>query len=82
MSAHLQRLLKEAGQAFTPNKPHLEINPQHALIRRLNQEQDNDRFNDLVHVLFDQALLAEGGALENPAHFVQRLNKLLLELSA
>ncbi len=81
MSAHLQRLFKEAGQAFPPHKPHLEINPQHALIQRLDRETDDQRFQDLAHVLFDQALLAEGGALEDPAQFVQRLNKLLLELS-
>ncbi|MGF1528595.1 MAG: molecular chaperone HtpG [Candidatus Competibacterales bacterium] len=82
MSAHLERLLKETGKSFQSSKPHLELNPHHALVLNLKAEADQKRFEDLVQLLFDQALLAEGGQLEDPASFVQRLNQLLLRLSA
>lgn len=78
MSAHLQRLLKSAGQEIPMAKPTLELNPEHALVLRLKDEQDNERFAELAHILFDQSVLAEGGSLEDPAGFVQRLNKLLV----
>ena len=74
MSAHLARLLKQAGQDAPAAKPILEVNPEHALVKRL---ADDPRFDDLAQILFDQALLAEGGQLENPAAFVQRVTKLL-----
>ena len=61
-------------------KPILEINPHHALVQRLKDEADEDRFADLAKVLFDQSLLAEGGQLEDPAGFVKRLNALMLAL--
>ena len=77
MSAHLERLLREAGQAVPGSKPHLELNPDHALVTRLKEEQDEQRFADWSHLLFEQALLAEGGQLEDPASFVRRLNALL-----
>jgi molecular chaperone HtpG len=77
MSAHLQRLLKAAGQKAPASKPVLELNPQHPLVQRLNSEEA--RFGDLANLLFDQALLAEGGQLDDPAAFVRRLNGLLLE---
>jgi molecular chaperone HtpG len=77
MSAHLQRLLKAAGQKAPASKPVLELNPQHPLVQRLNSEEG--RFGDLANLLFDQALLAEGGQLDDPAAFVRRLNGLLLE---
>jgi molecular chaperone HtpG len=80
MSAHLQRLLKAAGQKSPDSKPILEINPHHALVQRLKDEGDDQRFADLSQILFDQALLAEGGTLEDPAGFVRRLNQLLLAL--
>ncbi|MEK8032248.1 molecular chaperone HtpG [Ideonella sp. DXS29W] len=74
MSAHLARMLKQAGQDAPAAKPILEVNPEHALVKRL----DNDpRFDDLAQILFDQALLAEGGHLDNPAEYVQRVTKLL-----
>ncbi|MDN0081506.1 molecular chaperone HtpG [Crenobacter sp. SG2305] len=83
MSAHLERLLKAAGQALPKeSRPTLEINPQHLLVKRLASEQDEARASDLAHVLFDQALLAEGGKLDDPAGFVKRINSLMLELSA
>ncbi|OGU23279.1 MAG: molecular chaperone HtpG [Hydrogenophilales bacterium RIFOXYD1_FULL_62_11] len=80
MSANLERLLKAAGQAAPTVKPTLEINPSHALVTRLNTESDEDRFADWANLLFEQALLAEGGQLEDPASFVRRLNGLLAML--
>src|SRR3990167_9068448 len=77
MSVNLERLLKAAGQKGTSTKPILEINPQHALVARLRDEGDEARFADWAHLLFEQALLAEGGQLEDPASFVRRLNGLL-----
>src|SRR5688572_3982555 len=70
MSAHLTRLLKQAGQDAPKAKPILEVNPQHALIQRL--QHDSAPFDDLAQIVFDQAWLAEGGHLENPADYVQR----------
>jgi molecular chaperone HtpG len=81
LSANLQRLLKAAGQKAPSSKPVLEINPHHRLLARLKGETDEARFNDLSKILFDQALLAEGGTLEDPAGFVRRVNQLLLEMS-
>ena len=77
MSANLERLLKAAGQNAPSTKPILEINPQHSLVMRLKGESDEARFADWANLLFDQALLAEGGQLEDPASFVKRLNSLL-----
>jgi molecular chaperone HtpG len=77
MSANLERLLKAAGQNAPSTKPVLEINPQHALVTRLQEESDEVRFADWATLLFDQALLAEGGQLEDPASFVRRLNGFL-----
>lgn len=81
MSASLQRMLKAAGQQVPLSKPILEINAQHPLLQRLGDEADSQRFGDLASVLFDQALLAEGGQLEDPAGFVKRLNALLLSMN-
>jgi len=77
MSANLERLLKAAGQKGPGAKPILEINPQHGLVARLKAETDDGKFADWAHLLFDQAMLAEGGQLEDPASFVRRLNGLL-----
>ncbi|BBO59439.1 molecular chaperone HtpG [Mycoavidus sp. B2-EB] len=77
MSGYLQRILKSAGQKAPESKPILEINPEHALIKRLEVEQAG--FADWSHLLFDQALLAEGGVLNDPADYVKRANMLLLE---
>ena len=80
LGANLERLLKAAGQKVPPSKPIFEINPRHPLVQRLKDEGDAQRFDDWSHVLFDQALLAEGGQLEDPAGFVKRLNQLMLVL--
>ncbi|WP_269619179.1 molecular chaperone HtpG [Zhongshania sp. BJYM1] len=82
MGAQMRRMLEAAGQALPPSKPIFELNPEHPLVVKLDQESDEDRFADLVDVLFDQAHLAEGAQLEDPASYVHKLNKLLLELSA
>jgi molecular chaperone HtpG len=78
MGMHLERLLKAAGQKVPGSKPILEVNPQHPLVQKLKDESDESRFADWSQVLFDQALLAEGGQLEDPAGFVKRLNQLVL----
>jgi molecular chaperone HtpG len=75
MSGHLARMLKQAGQSAPKSQPILEVNPEHALVKRL--AGDDARFDDLAHILFDQALLAEGGHLEDPAAYVARVTKLL-----
>ncbi|HFC53036.1 MAG TPA: molecular chaperone HtpG, partial [Gammaproteobacteria bacterium] len=80
MGTHLERILKEAGQEVPSSKPILELNPEHPLVLKLREEKPGKRFDDWVEVLFDQALLAEGGQLDDPATFVARLNALLLEL--
>ncbi len=81
MSSNLERMLKDAGQQVPDNKPIFEINPEHPLVNKLKEEADAARFKEWTHILFDQALLSEGGQLNDPAMFVSRLNKLLLELS-
>jgi len=81
MGMQMRRILESAGQATPDNKRIFEINPKHPLVVKLNDETDMDRFNDLALVLFDQSILAEGSQLDEPASYVQRLNKLLLELS-
>jgi molecular chaperone HtpG len=80
LSANLQRLLKAAGQKAPASKPVLEINPHHPVVQRLKGEADEGRFSDLAQILFDQALLAEGGTLDDPAGFVKRLNHLMLAI--
>ena len=74
MSGHLARLLKQAGQDAPKSLPTLEVNASHALVKRLESDA---RFDDLAQIIFDQALLAEGGQLEDPAAYVQRVNRLL-----
>jgi molecular chaperone HtpG len=74
MSAHLARLLKQAGQSAPAVQPILEVNPEHALVKKL---EASEHFDDLAHILFDQALLAEGGQLDDPATYVRRVNALL-----
>ena len=80
MGGNLARILKAAGQNVPASKPILEINPEHPIVRRL-QPQD-ERFADWAKLLFDQALLAEGGQLEDPAEYVRRSNELMLSLAA
>ncbi len=74
VSAHLARMLKQAGQTAPKSLPTLEVNAEHVLVKRLD---GNAHFDDLAHILFDQALLAEGGQLEDPAAYVRRVNALL-----
>ncbi|MHB1245404.1 MAG: molecular chaperone HtpG [Sulfuriferula sp.] len=80
MGGNLERLLKAAGQNVPDSKPILEINPKHALVQRLKDQTDSDKFSDWTAILFDQSLLAEGGQLEDPAAFVRRLNELWLTI--
>jgi len=82
MSQNLERMLKAAGQNVPGSKPILEINPHHPLVQRLKHEAEGKRFGDWSHILFDQALLAEGGQLEDPGTFVKRLNELMLAMIA
>jgi molecular chaperone HtpG len=81
MGAQMRRILESAGQKVPDSKPILELNPEHPLVKKLEAETGEVRFADLAHILFDQANLAEGAQLQDPAAYVQRLNKLLLELS-
>jgi molecular chaperone HtpG len=81
MSRHLERMLRESGQKVPSSKPILEINPDHPIVQRLKQETDASLFADWSQILFDQALLAEGADLEDPAGFVKRLNTLTLALA-
>jgi molecular chaperone HtpG len=82
MGMQMRRILEAAGQAMPDTKRIFEINPNHPLVEKLNDEPDMDRFGDLTRILYDQANLAEGGQLDDPGSYVQRLNKLILELSA
>ncbi|MFO1198922.1 MAG: molecular chaperone HtpG [Burkholderiaceae bacterium] len=79
ISGHLERLLRQAGQKAPDRKPILEINPKHPLVARLQGE--TARFDDWANLLFDQALLAEGGQLQDPPGFVRRLNEMLLAMA-
>ena len=81
MSANLERMLKAAGQQVGGTKPIFEVNPEHPMVVRLKDESDDTRFEDWSSILFDQALLAEGGQLEDPASYVKRLNALLLTVA-
>lgn len=81
MSQNLARVLKQLGQDAPLPTPVLEVNVGHPLVSRLEAEQDEERFGDLTRILFDQAVLAEGGQLDDPATFVQRLNRLVLSLA-
>ena len=79
VSGNLARILKAAGQNAPASKPILEINPHHPVVLRMKAEES--RFDDWAAVLFDQALLAEGGHLDDPATFVKRMNQLMLDMS-
>lgn len=78
LSGNLARILKAAGQNAPESKPILELNPTHKLVKRLENEAEEAKFNDLAHLVFDQALLAEGGQLNDPAAFVKRMNSLIV----
>ncbi|WP_341907788.1 molecular chaperone HtpG [Polaromonas sp. YR568] len=78
MSTQLARMLKQAGQPVPEVKPILEVNAQHPLVKKLEAGAEGAQFDDLAHILFDQALLAEGGMPEDPAAYVRRVNALLV----
>ena len=78
MGLEMQRILQSAGQKMPESKPIFEINPEHPLIKRLHDITDDARFEEWTVVLFEQAVLAEGGQLDNPADFVRRINQLLI----
>ncbi len=82
MGAQMRRLMEATGQSVPDAKPHFEFNADHPLVLKLDAEADEDRFADLVKVLFDQASLAEGRSLADPGDYVRRVNSLLLELLA
>jgi molecular chaperone HtpG len=78
ISGNLERILKAAGQSTPENKPILEVNPNHELIKKLEKIEENQLFNDYSSVIFDQAILAEGGQLEDPIGYVNKVNKFLI----
>ncbi len=80
MNPHMQKIMQQAGQFMPESKPILELNPEHPFVVQLKNEQDDERFKEWSHILFDQALLAEGGTLDDPATFVKNLNRLMLRL--
>ena len=77
MSGHLARLLKQAGQSAPKSEPILEVNAEHVLVKRLAALAEGADFDDLANILFDQAMLAEGGQLDDPAGYVTRVTKRL-----
>jgi molecular chaperone HtpG len=79
ISGNLERILKAAGQQTPENKPTLEINPKHALIQKLDNFKESSDFDEYASVIFDQAILAEGGQLEDPVSYVKRINQLLIK---
>ncbi len=81
MALYMQQLMKQAGQEVPTSKPVLEINPGHPIIKRMEDEKDGERFNGWAELLLDQAILAEGGQLEDPAGFVHKMNDMMLTLS-
>ena len=81
MAMHMQRILKEAGHELPSSKPILEINPDHPIVKKLDAEKSKKKFADWSSILFDQAVLAEGGQLDDPAGFVARLNDMLVTIA-
>ncbi len=81
MAVHMQKLLQQAGHGMPASKPRLEINPLHPLLQRMKGLEDTAEFAEWAHLLFEQALLAEGGQLDDPAGFVRRMNRILLQLN-
>jgi molecular chaperone HtpG len=81
LSPQIRRMLEASGQAIPESRPILEINIDHPLVSRLSAETDSTRFDELSHIVLDHALLAEGSQLDNPAAYVHRMNKLLLDMA-
>ena len=82
MGAHMERILKAAGQDIQGGKPIMELNLENPLVKRLASIEDEEQAGDWAHLLFGQAVLSEGGQLDDPAGFVHRLNRLMLDMSA
>ena len=80
LNPQVRRMLEASGQEIPETKPILEINVDHPLVARLSDEADDSRFDELSHIVLDHALLAEGSQLDNPAAYVHRMNKLLLDI--
>lgn len=78
LSVHMEKLLRSAGHAVPSTKPILELNPDHTLVKRLKHENDDQKFKDWLMILFDQAVLSEGGQLQDPIAFVKKVNQLLM----
>jgi molecular chaperone HtpG len=81
MGAQMRKIMEAAGQKVPDSKPIFELNTEHPLVQKLDREADEERFGELASILFDQACLAEGRQLNDPASYISRLNKLLLDLS-
>lgn len=81
MGRHMEQILQASGQSIPGAKPILEINPDHPIVKKIDNEADEDLFKDWSHILFDQALLSEGGQLDDPASFVSKLNTLIVTLA-
>lgn len=81
MGLQMRRILEQAGQQLPESKPSLEINPEHPIVIKMDKESDEERFADMSWLLFEQATLSEGGQLDDPATFVSRMNKLIVQLS-
>ena len=77
LSPHMHRLMKEAGQPVPDFKPVLELNPQHALVKRLFKESSDETFAKVAQVLFDQAMMSDGGQVSDPNTFIQTMNELI-----
>ena len=77
ISGNLERILKAAGQNTPDVKPTLEINPEHTLIKKLEKLSGSEEFDEYASVIFDQAILSEGGQLDDPVSFVKKINRLL-----
>ncbi|WP_428240916.1 molecular chaperone HtpG [Gynuella sp.] len=82
MGEQMRKIMEAAGQAVPDNKPFLELNPDHPMVNKIDQEVDEDRFKDLVWLIYEQARISEGRTLKDPSAYVSRINKLMLELSA
>ena len=79
LAMHMRRMLEQAGQALPDSKPVLEVNLDHQLLKQVSVVDSDEEFKDWAELLFEQAVLAEGGQLEDPAGFVQRVNRLMLK---
>jgi len=82
LALHMRQMLEQAGQKLPDSRPALEVNTEHPLYKRLRDKEQGDGFSDLAHLLHEQAVLSEGGQLKDPASFIQRMNRLMLEMDS